>query len=165
MEAVTNIESVYKKFSQEYPFEYSFLDDDFERLYNNEKVAGRLSLTFTIMAIVISGLGLIGLAAYIAEKRKKEIGIRKTMGAAISSIVAMVTKDFVKLCLIAIVIGCPVAYYLMNNFLSGFAFHMDMGIGLFVYTAAIMLFFTLSIVIFQVTRAAMVNPVDVLRNE
>lgn len=165
METVNQIESVYKKFSPEYPFDYSFLDDDFERLYNNEKVAGRLSFTFTIMAIVISGLGLIGLAAYTAEKRKKEIGIRKTMGAAISSIVTLITKDFVRLCAIAIVIGCPAAYYLMNNFLSGFAYHTDIGLAVFLYTIALILVFTLSVVITQAARAAMVNPVDVLRNE
>lgn len=165
METVDQIESVYKKFSPEYPFDYSFLDDDFERLYNNEKVAGRLSFIFTIMAIVISGLGLIGLAAYTAEKRKKEIGIRKTMGAAVSSIVTLIAKDFVRLCVIAIVIGCPVAYYLMNNFLSGFAYHTNIGLGVFLYTIALILVFTLSVVVTQVARAAMVNPVDVLRNE
>ena len=165
METVNQIEAVYKKFSPEYPFDYSFLDDDFERLYNNEKVAGRLSFTFTIMAIVISGLGLIGLAAYTAEKRKKEIGIRKTMGAAVSSIVTMITKDFVRLCVVAIVIGCPVAYYLMNSFLSGFAYHTAIGLSVFLYTIALILVFTLSVVITQVARAAMVNPVDVLRNE
>lgn len=162
---MTQIESTFKKFSPEYPFDYSFLDDDFERQYNNEKVAGRLSLTFTLIAIIISGLGLIGLAAYTAEKRKKEIGIRKTLGAAVTSIVTLIAKDFVRLCLIAIIIGSPIVYYLMNNFLNGFAYHTNIGLGVFIYTIGIILLFTLSVVITQVARAAMVNPVEVLRNE
>jgi len=165
LETVNQIEAVYKKFSPEYPFDFTFLDDDFEKLYNNEKIAGRLSLIFTSMAVIISGLGLIGLAAYTAEKRKKEIGIRKTMGAAVVSIVALISRDFIRLCVIAIMIGCPIAYYLMDNFLGGFAYHTTVSYSAFIYSILLILLFTLSVVITQVTRAAMVNPVDVLRNE
>ncbi len=164
-QVLKGIEATFKKFSPEYPFDFTFLDDNFEKQYNNEKVAGALAITFTVMAIIISGLGLIGLAAYTAERRKKEIGIRKTMGATVTTIITLIFKDFIRLCVIAIAIGCPLAYYLMNLFLEGFAYHTSIDAVLFIYTASIMLVFTMAVVIFQVTRAAMANPVDTLRNE
>ncbi len=164
-EAIAHLESIYKKYNPEYPFTYSFLDDDFERLYNNEKVIGSLALGFTAMAIIISGLGLLGLAAYTAERRRKEISIRKTLGASVASIVSMMSGDFAKLSLIAAVIGCPVAYYLMQKFLEGYAYHADLRWDLFIITAIAVLVISLLTVVFQVTKAAIANPVDALRNE
>lgn len=117
------------------------------------------------MAIIISGLGLLGLAAYTAERRKKEISIRKILGASVSGIVSMMSKDFVQLSLIAAVIGCPVAYYLMEKFLEGYAYHTEPGWELFVLTAIAVLVISLLTVIFQVTKAAVANPVDALRSE
>ena len=164
-EAVTHLEKIYKKYNPEYPFTYSFVDEDFEKLYNNEKVTSSLALGFTIMAIIISGLGLLGLAAYTAERKRKEISVRKTLGASVTSIVSMMSKDFLVLSLIAAVIGCPVAYYLMEIFLEGYAYHFDLGWELFVITAGVVLALSLLTVIFQVTKAAIANPVDALRNE
>jgi ABC-type antimicrobial peptide transport system permease subunit len=117
------------------------------------------------MAIIISALGLLGLAAYTAERKRKEIGIRKTLGASVSAIVAMMSGDFVKLSFIAALIGCPVAYYLVQQFLAGYVYHVEVGWELFVITAATVLAISLLTVIFQVTRAAVANPVDALRNE
>ncbi len=88
------------------------------------------------MAVIISGLGLLGLAAYTAERKKKEIGIRKTLGASVQGIVAMMSKDFIQLSIVAAIIGCPIAYYLMQQFLSGYVYHMDLGWGIFVITVA-----------------------------
>lgn len=164
-EAVNHIEQIHKKYNPQYPFVYSFVEDDFEKLYNNEKVTGSLALGFTIMAIIISGLGLLGLAAYSAEKRKKEISIRKTLGATVSGIVSMMSKDFVQLSLIAAVFGCPVAYFLMDQFLESYAYHTDLGWEVFVLTALGVMTLTIITVIFQVTKAAIANPVDALRNE
>ncbi len=164
-DALQNIEAVHKKYVPEYPFAYSFLDDDFERLYNNERVIGSLALGFTVMAIIISALGLLGLAAYTAERKRKEISIRKTMGASVSGIVSMMSKDFIRLSLIAALVGCPVAYLLMKEFLEGYAYHTTLDWGLFITTAVAVLLISLLTVIFQVLRAAFENPVEALRNE
>jgi putative ABC transport system permease protein len=164
-EAVAYLEKIHKQYNPDYPFNYSFVDEDFEKLYNNEKVTGSLALGFTVMAIIISGLGLLGLAAYTAERKRKEISVRKTLGASVISIVSMMSKDFLVLSFIAAVIGCPVAYYLMEIFLEGYAYHFDLGWELFVTTAAAVFVLSLLTVIFQVTKAAIANPVDALRNE
>jgi putative ABC transport system permease protein len=164
-EAVASIEETFKKYSNEYPFSYSFLDEQFEKLYNTEKVTGILALGFTVMAIIISGLGLVGLAAYTAERRRKEISIRKTLGATVTGIVTMVSKDFVRLCLIATVLGCPIAYLLMGQFLSRYAYHAPLDWRVFVITALLITAIAIITVIFQVVKAAIANPVDALRNE
>jgi putative ABC transport system permease protein len=164
-EALAEVEKAYKKYNPEYPFTYSFVDEDFEKLYNTEKVTGSLAITFTIMAIVISGLGLLALAAYASEKRKKEIGIRKTLGASVSSIVSLMSKEFLQLSFLAAVIGCPLAYLLMKKFLEGYAYHTDLRWELFVVTALTIMFVSLLTVILQVASAARANPVDALRNE
>jgi putative ABC transport system permease protein len=164
-ETIDHLSVLYKKYNPEYPFSYSFVEDDFERLYNNEKVTGSLALGFTVMAIIISGLGLLGLAAYTAERKRKEISIRKTLGASVSGIVSMMSKDFIMLSLIAALIGCPIAYLLMEKFLEGYAYHTTPGWQLFVITAVAVLGMSLITVVFQVTKAAIANPVDALRNE
>lgn len=164
-EAIQRLETLYKKYNPEYPFTYTFVEDDFERLYNNEKVTGSLALGFTVMAIIISGLGLLGLAAYTAERKRKEISIRKTLGASVTGIVSNMSKDFIVLSGIAIIIGCPISYYLMQKFLEGYAYHTTPGWELFVITALAVLVMSLLTVIFQVTKAAVANPVDALRNE
>jgi ABC-type antimicrobial peptide transport system permease subunit len=105
------------------------------------------------------------LAAYTAEKRKKEISIRKTMGASVSNLVVMMSRDFTKLSLLAILLGCPVAFFLMNWFLGGYAYHTPLTLDVFVATSAVVLVLSLVTVVFQVTKAAMANPVNSLRNE
>jgi putative ABC transport system permease protein len=164
-EAIEGLEKLYKKFNPQYPFTYSFVEDDFEKLYSSEKITGSLALGFTLMAIIISGLALLGLAAYTAERRRKEISIRKTLGASVAGIVSMMSGDFVKLSIIAAIIGCPVAYYLMQKFLEGYAYHTDLRWELFVATALCVLIISLITIMFQVIKAAIANPVDALRNE
>lgn len=164
-EVLQHLDKVYSKYNPQYPFTYTFLDDDFEKLYNNERVISSLALGFTVMAIIISGLGLLGLAAYTAERKRKEISIRKTMGASVGGIVAMMSTDFVKLSVIAALIGCPTAWYLMKKFLEGYAYHTELGWGLFALTAVCVLLISLITVIFQVAKAAVANPIDALRNE
>lgn len=164
-EVLRQLEKIHARYNPQYPFTYTFLDDDFEKLYNNERVISSLALSFTVMAIIISALGLLGLAAYTAENKRKEISIRKTLGASVTGIVRMMSADFVKLSVIAALIGCPVAWYLMTKFLEGYAYHTDLSWGLFLLTAVCVLLIALVTVIFQVTRAAVTNPIDALRNE
>jgi putative ABC transport system permease protein len=164
-EVVNDLQALAKQFEPQYPFNYTFLDDDFEKLYNTEKVTGSLAFGFTAIAIIISGLGLLALAAYTAERKKKEISIRKTLGASVGSIVALMSSEFARLSLIAAVIGCPVAWYLMDKFLEGYQYHMDLTFDIFIVTAIAVVMISLVTVIFQVARAAIANPVDALRNE
>lgn len=165
-EALAHVESVYRKFVPQFPLSYTFLDEDFARLYTHEQIGASLALGFTLMAIIISALGLVGLAAYTAERRRKEIGIRKTLGAPVVRIVTMISADFAKLSLIAILIGCPVAYWLMESLvLSRYAYRTDFSWVLFLTTAGLAFLISLLTVIFQVVRAAMANPVDALRSE
>lgn len=164
-EVTAGLEVLSKQFAPEFPFAYTFLDDDFERLYRNEKVTGSLAIGFTGIAIIISGLGLLALAAYTAERKKKEISIRKTMGASVGAIVSLITREFARLSLVAALIGCPAAWFLTGKFLEGYAYHMDLTLDIFVITAIVVIVFSMITVIFQVLRAAIANPVDALRNE
>lgn len=162
---VKDLEMLARQFAPDYPFNYTFLDDDFERLYNNEKVTSSLAIGFTGIAIIISGLGLLALAAYTAERRRKEISIRKTLGASVGAILALMTREFARLSLIAAIIGCPVAWYLMTLFLEGYAYHMELTLDVFIITALLVVIVSIATVLFQVARAAVSNPVDALRNE
>jgi len=164
-EAIDHIQSTYKKFSPEYPFEYTFMSESFNRLYKSESITGTLALGFTSMAIIISGLGLLGLAAYTAERRKKEISIRKTLGASVTSLVTMMSKDFAALSLMATIIGCPVAWLLMKKFLESYAYRTEPGWSVFLITALSVIALSQLIVVYQVAKAALANPVNSLRNE
>ncbi len=159
------LQEVYKLYSAGYPFEYSFLDEDFERLYSNERTASQLIYLFTGITIIISGLGLFGLAAFSAERRKKEIAIRKTLGASVYEIITMMSKDFTKLGIIALGIGSPIGFYLMDSFLQSYAYRTPMTPSIFLATSLIILIFTLSVIVFQVTKLALTNPVYSLRSE
>lgn len=162
---VPALTSLLKKYNPEYPFEFSFLDDDFERLYNNEKVISSLANVFGLLTMIISGLGLFGLAAYTAERRRKEIGIRKTLGATVTTLVSMMSREFVKLTAIACVIGCPLAYYLMSRFLESYTYHPEITWDIFLITIVATLLLAVFTVIFQVAKAAVASPVESLRTE
>lgn len=162
---INDLTALIKRYTPEYSFEYTFLDQDFENLYNNEKVISSLAIIFTVMTIVISGLGLLGLAAYTAERRKKEVSIRKILGASIPGIVTMMSGEFVKLSFFAALIGCPLAYFLMSKYLEAYAYHDALGWEIFVITAACVMIMSVVTVMFQVARAALANPVNALRNE
>jgi putative ABC transport system permease protein len=164
-EAVSYAQSVYKKFEPDFPFEYSFVDQAFDNQYQSEILMGRLSSAFTIMAILISCLGLFGLASFTTERRTKEIGVRKVLGASVSGIVVMLCKDFMLLVAIGIVIGFPLGYYFGFQFLSKYTFHAGISVWIFLATAAGMIATTLLIVSYQAVRSAGTNPVNVLRND
>ena len=147
------------------PFEYSFLDQDFQKNYQAESQLASMISYFTIIAIVISCLGLFGLATFSAEQRIKEIGIRKVLGASVTSLVALLSLDFLKLVLIAIVLASPIAWYFMSEWLETFAYRISIGWQVFALTAVLAVLIALLTVSFQAIKAALANPVKNLKIE
>jgi putative ABC transport system permease protein len=162
---IAALKTTWNKVNPNSPFAYSFLDQDFQKNYEKEARTGQLIQYFTIIAIVIACLGLFGLAAFTAEQRIKEIGVRKVLGADVSQIVALLSKDFIKLVLIAIVLSSPVAYFLMHKWLEGFAYRIGIEWWVFVLAGAGAILVALSTVTFQALKAALMNPVKSLRSE
>jgi putative ABC transport system permease protein len=162
---ITQIKDKWKEISPNKEFAYSFMDDEFNEIYNAEQRTGKIAVAFTSLAIIIACLGLFGLAAYAAEQRTKEIGIRKILGANVSVIVAMLSKDFIKLVIIAIVIAAPLAWLAMQKWLESFAYRISIQWWVFAlagFGAIIIAFVTIS---FQSIKAALSNPVNSLRSE
>ena len=159
------VQNKWKALQPNLRFEYSFMDEDFNALYNNEQRMSKIFIVFTTLAIVIACLGLFGLAAYAAEQRNREISIRKVLGAEVTTIVAMLSKDFIKLVFISIIIATPLAWLIMQKWLEGFAYRQNFQWWVIAVTglgALVMAFITVS---YQSIRAALVNPVDSLRSE
>nr|WP_321415470.1 FtsX-like permease family protein [uncultured Allomuricauda sp.] len=162
------ISGLKKAFAEVVPnldFNYAFLDQNLERLYAREKRAAKISVVFCLLAIFVAAMGLFGLAAYTAEQRRKEIGIRKVLGASVARISQMLSKDFAKLVLIGLVIGFPLAYFSMENWLENFAYRIQIHWWVFVLAGAIALGIALLTVSFQSIRAALTNPAKSLRSE
>lgn len=162
---ISQIEARWKKLSPNQQFSYSFMDQDFDATYRSEQRVGEIFISFSTLAILIACLGLFGLAAYAAEQRNKEIGIRKVLGASVTTIVSMLSKDFIKLVFIAIVLASPLAYISMHWWLQGFAYRMDIQwwiLAVAGITAILIAFVTIS---FQSIKAALGNPVKSLRSE
>jgi len=159
------IENTWNNFAQNMPFEYSFLDEDFDNLYINEKQTRKLFTIFSCLAIFIACLGLFGLVLFIADRKTKEIGIRKVLGASVSGIVTILNKSFIKLVLIANFIAWPAAWYAMNRWLQNFAYRIKLSWWMFVLAALISLMIALITVSSQTVKAALKNPVNSLRYE
>ena len=163
--AVEKVGQAWKKQFPNYPFEYKFLDDDFDKTYRKEAQTSRVFALFAGLAIFISCLGLLGLVTFAAEQRTKEIGIRKVLGATVGSVVLLLSKDFLKLVIVAIVIGSPVAYYLMKKWLESFAYKTEISWWIFAVAGALALGVALLTVGFQAIKAALMNPVKSLKTE
>jgi putative ABC transport system permease protein len=159
------LEQKWKEIYPEYPFMYRFLDDTIQNQYRSEQTTGKLVTIFTLLAIFISCLGIFGLSSYTAEQRTKEIGIRKILGASVSSVVRYVSKEFVILVLVANIVIWPLAYFLINQWLTSFAYRVDIALWTFVSTGISILLVSLLTVSWQIIRAATANPVDSLRYE
>ncbi len=159
------LEDTWKKFSPEYPFEYSFLDEQIDRMYRTEQRLGRSFFYFTMIAIFIACLGLFGLVSYSAERRTKEIGIRKVLGAQISDITWLMSKEFLFLVFTANIVAWPAAYYFMNKWLQNFAYRINIGLGVFIASGTIALVIAMITASFQSIKAATANPADSLRYE
>jgi putative ABC transport system permease protein len=163
--ALAHLENTWKKFVPNIPFEYSFLDDRFAKLYESEQRQRSIFTVFACIAIFVACLGLFGLSAFAISQRIKEIGIRKVLGASVNSIVSVLSKDFLKLVIIAAVIAFPIAWYAMSKWLEDFAYRINIPWWLFVIAgivAAAVAFLTISI---QAVKAANANPVKSLRTE
>ncbi len=160
---IPKIEALYKKFHPEHAFNYSFLDNDYQRLYEAESKVATLSKFFSGLAILISCLGLFGLAMFTAERRKKEIGIRKVLGASVFGIVQMLTKDFTKTILVAILIATPFSYWMAQNWLTNFDYHIKLHYWYFILPSLLVLLVAWSTVGLQTLQAARANPVQALK--
>lgn len=162
---LSTIENKYKAAAQGLPFEYEFLDEAFDNMYRQERRVGTVALVFSLLAVIIACLGLFGLATYIAEQRAKEIGIRKVLGASVTNIVSMLSIDFVKLVMLAFIIGTPIAWWFMNQWLQDFAFRINLSWVIFFVTGSVALLIALITLSFQAIKAAIANPVKSLRSE
>jgi len=164
-QTISFLRSKWKQLVPQRPFEYRFMDDDFNRLYNSELRLGTVLNIFAAVAIALACLGLFGLSAYAAKQRVKEIGIRKVLGARINDIVATLSADFIRLVFVSIIISVPVAWWLMNKWLQGFAYRISITGWIFVVAGITVLLIAFLTVSIQTIKAAMANPVKSLRNE
>ena len=159
------IENAWAKTIPTVPFDYSFLDQDFQRNYEREQRTSSVIIYFTFIAILIACLGLFGLAAFSAEQRTKEVGIRKVLGASVADVMALLSKDFIRLVIIANLIASPLAWLVMNNWLKEFAYRINISWWMFVLAGSIAIAIAMLTVIFQAIKAAVANPVNSLRTE
>ncbi|CAG5069659.1 hypothetical protein DYBT9623_02395 [Dyadobacter sp. CECT 9623] len=164
-EAVQILEKSWKSNFPLRPFEYHFLDQEFEEMYNAENKVSTVLEIFSFVTILISCLGLFALIAFIAQQRTKEIGVRKVLGASVTSIVMLLSRDFVKLIIIAIIISSPIAWYFMNEWLKDFAYRIDISLWVFIAGGAIAILITFITISFQTIKAALMNPVQSLRSD
>jgi putative ABC transport system permease protein len=163
--SIKTVETIFKKYGPNYPFDYTFVDVEFQKKFTTINLTSSIASLFAVLAIVITGLGLFGLAAFTAEQRKKEIGIRKVLGASVTSVVNLISLDFSILVVVAFVICAPLSWWAMNSYLQRYTIRTEISWWIFPDTGAIALTFALLIVSTQAFRAAQANPVNSLRNE
>ncbi len=164
-ELISKVGKIWKKLIPDAPFEYSFLDEDIQQQYATEQTLRKIINSFTLIAILISCLGLFGLAMFTAEQRTKEIGVRKILGASAVSITTLLSREFLKPILVAILIASPIAYFSMNTWLEGFAYRIDIGWESFAVSGILVVLIAMFTVSFQAIKAAVANPVKSLRSE
>ena len=165
VESIAEIQKIWTTLVPERPFEFTFQDEQVSKLYVSEVKFQKLFSNFTLVAILIACLGLFGLSAYTAQQRTKEIGIRKVLGASVLGVTRLLSKEFLKLVLLAVGVSIPIAWYAMNEWLQNFAYHIDLNGWTFVVAAFVAVLIALFTVSFQSIKAALANPVNSLRNE
>ncbi len=163
--ALNKVGSIMKTDNPGYPFEYKFIDDDFNQIFKTETLTGTLAGVFAGLAIFISCLGLFGLAAYTAERRIKEIGIRKVLGASVAGLAGLLSKDFLQLVGISCLIAFPVAWWALNNWLQSYQYRVGIHWWVFAIAGILAMLIALTTVSFQAIKAALTNPVKSLRSE
>ena len=163
--SITKVSAVMKAANPGYPFEYKFLDNEFNDNFKAETLTGKLAGLFSALAIIISCIGLFGLAAYTAERRTKEIGIRKVLGASVAGVTGLLSKDFLRLVATSCIIAFPIAGWIMHNWLRNYQYRITLSAWLFVATGLLVMLIALATVSFQAIRAALANPVRSLRSE
>ena len=164
-QAIASVEKLCHELNPEFPFTYSFVDEQYDKLYNSEQVVSKLSDAFAFLAVLISCLGLLGLVMFTAEQRTKEIGIRKVLGASVVNIVRLMSADFLKLVFIAIIIASPVAWWAMDSWLNNYAYKIDITWWIFAAAGGLIVLIALATISFQSIKAALANPVKSLRSE
>jgi ABC-type antimicrobial peptide transport system permease subunit len=164
-QAIAKMESIVKKYNPAYPFEYRFVDDQFNNMFQSEMLVSKLSRVFASLAIIISCLGLFGLAAYTAERRIKEIGIRKVLGASVAGVARLLSADFLKLVLVSVLLAFPLAWWAMDKWLQSYAMRVDIHWWVFAAAGIVAILIALFTISFQAIRAAVANPVQSLRSE
>jgi ABC-type antimicrobial peptide transport system permease subunit len=158
-------EAIFKKYNPEYPFQYKFVDEEYAKKFEDEKRIGTLAGIFAALTIFISCLGLFGLATYMAENRIKEIGVRKVLGASVSGITALLSKDFLKLVLVSFILAAPVAWWLMYSWLQDYSYRVPIQWWVFAMAGIISVLIAIITVSYQAIKAAIANPVKSLRSE
>ncbi len=158
-------ERVFKRYNPDYPFEYNFVDEEYAKKFGDEQKTGTLASLFAGLTIVISCLGLFGLAAYMAQNRLKEIGVRKVLGASVAGVTTLLSKDFLKLVMISFVIASPIAWISMHKWLQSYSYRITISIWVFVIAALLTIIISIVTVSFQAIKAALANPVKSLRSE
>ena len=164
-QAISGLEKICKALNPQFPFSFSFSDEEYQKLYKSEEIVSRLSNYFAVLAIFISCIGLLGLAMFTAEQRTKEIGIRKVLGATIASLFALLSGEFISLVILAMFIASPIAWWAMNIWALDFAYRTPMEWWVFIFAGGITLVITLLTVSFQAIKAAFIKPVTSLRTE
>jgi putative ABC transport system permease protein len=164
-QTIAGIGKIWEEYLPGIPFEYHFMDDDFNSLYQSEFRTSTILTTFSTVVILVSCLGLLGLAAFTAEQRTREVGIRKIMGASVSNLVTLLSKDLVKLVVIALGMAAPLAWYVMHNWLESFAYHSSLSIWVFLLAGGMAIVIALLTVSVQSVKAALMNPIKCLRSE
>jgi ABC-type antimicrobial peptide transport system permease subunit len=164
-QALEKIEPVFKHFNPEQPFSYSFVDQAYAKKFGNEQRVGKLAAFFASLAILISCLGLFGMASFMAEQRIKEIGVRKVLGASVFNLWSLLSTDFIRLITISILIASPLAWYLMHNWLQHFDYRSVISVWIFILTGLGAIAITLITVSFQSIKAALANPIKSLKTE
>ena len=159
------IEKICKELTPGYPVSISFLDERYDRIYRDEKKLGTLFNLFASLAIIISCLGLFGLASYLAERRTKEIGVRKVLGSSVSNLVYLLSVDFIKWVLVANIIAFPIAWYAMHKWLQSYAYRTPLSVGLFILTGSLTFIIAFLTVGYQTIKAANSNPIKALKYE
>jgi putative ABC transport system permease protein len=163
--SLEKIKDAYLQIAPHRPFEFEFIDEQYTALYDAEQRMGSVFTVFATLAIIIACLGLLGLVSFAAAQRTKEIGIRKALGATASHIVVLITKDFTNLMIIAIVIGLPAAYWIMEQWLNDFAYKISIGAQPLVLASLICILIAFGTASYQAIKAALINPAETLRNE
>lgn len=164
-EAITQLTAIFNKYNPSFPYIYKFADQEYAAKFNLELLIGKLAGIFASLAIFISCLGLFGLAAFTAQQRTKEIGIRKVLGASVGQLWLLLSKDFILLVIVSCAIASPIALYLLQNWLQKYDYRINISAGVFVAAACIGIAITLLTVSYQAIKAALANPVKSLRNE
>jgi putative ABC transport system permease protein len=164
-ETLSRIRKTWKTFDPGRPFDYFYLEDTYDSQYRAEEKLGSILTSFSVFAVFVACLGLFGMASFSAERRRREIGIRKVLGASVADVLVLLTKDFTQVVLLANLIAWPLAYFVMRNWLQNFAYRTQIGVSVFLVTGLISLLISLLTVSFQSVRAALSDPAQAVKYE